>query len=241
MSFTEHKLSVTKPCLEAWSSMTDADSGKHCKSCDKLVTDFSILDDAEIRNFFLKSGGQPVCGRFKSNQLDRVKIYIPTYVFRKPIPYWKRFLVIFLICFGNNLYPFDIIVGSKTSLYAQTAAPKKGGKKTNTKNKKKKYTSNIKTEFKFDPSVEIMILGFTQMIPHPETIPIPDFLVTKNSLTITDSAEVKSALLVNTNNKEQKNTPANKPSENKADYVLPAGFKYRRRKKPLHKSTRLST
>ena len=117
--------------------MTDAESGKHCKSCNKVVTDFSILDDAEIKNFFLKAGDQPVCGRFKSSQLDRVKIYIPTYVFSKPIPYWKKFLLIFLICFGNNLYPFDVIVGSKTSLYAQTAAPKKGVKKKYKEQKEK--------------------------------------------------------------------------------------------------------
>lgn len=211
--------------------MTDTDSGKHCKSCNKVVTDFSILDDDEIKKFFLKIGDQPVCGRFRAGQLDQVKIYIPAYVFRKPIPYWKKFLLIFLICFGNNLYPFDISIGNKSNLYAQTAVTKKDRKKTYTKNKKKKYTSNTKIEFKFDPSVEIMTMGLIQVIPHPATIPVPDFLVTKKSSTVTDSEEIESALLINTNNKAPKNTPADKPSDNKAEYVLPAGFKYRRRKK----------
>ena len=129
MSYNTHKLIVTKPCQEDWNSMMPADSGRHCKSCDKIVVDFSVLNDDEIKTFFITNYNNPVCGRFKKSQIDRIRIYIPSHVFNKPIPFWKKFLIIFLICFGNNLYPFDIIIGNSPDLYAQSVANKSAGEK----------------------------------------------------------------------------------------------------------------
>src|SRR5438552_3030565 len=121
MSSLSNKLVVKKPCQERWSSMANAGNGRHCKSCNKIVIDFSVLSDDEISTFFLSNSHNPVCGRFHQSQIDRIKISLPSDVLDKRIPYWKKFLVIFLICFGSQLYPFDLVLHDHSNLYAQSS------------------------------------------------------------------------------------------------------------------------
>jgi hypothetical protein len=74
-------IKIPNPCHEDWNRMTEREKGRFCSSCSKTVIDMSILTDNEIISN-VKSD-KDICGRFKSNQLNRdIKPQIP-YAFNK--------------------------------------------------------------------------------------------------------------------------------------------------------------
>lgn len=64
------KLSVNEPCHENWAAMTEVEQGRFCGSCQKTVTDFSMMNDREILNTLAVNAAN-ICGRFTSDQLER--------------------------------------------------------------------------------------------------------------------------------------------------------------------------
>jgi len=64
------QLDIPKPCHQNWDDMTPAEQGRHCKSCNKVVTDFSNYTDKELALFFKSKPN--CCGRFDDNQLNRI-------------------------------------------------------------------------------------------------------------------------------------------------------------------------
>ncbi|PSL35922.1 carboxypeptidase-like regulatory domain-containing protein [Chitinophaga ginsengisoli] len=64
-------LSISQPCHESWNEMTPTDKGRFCQSCQKTVTDFSTLTDAQLIEL-LKNKQASACGRFTASQLNRV-------------------------------------------------------------------------------------------------------------------------------------------------------------------------
>lgn len=97
------QLRIPIPCHENWENMTDAEKGRYCSSCQKIVTDFSNMSDSEIALFFKKPSSGSVCGRFLQDQLNR-DIDIP----RKRIPWIKYFfhfaLPAFLVSCGVRMH-----------------------------------------------------------------------------------------------------------------------------------------
>ena len=67
------KLQVAEPCHESWNKMSPADQGRFCQSCQKTVTDFSMMNDKEILNY-LSQKGADTCGRFTNDQLNRTLV-----------------------------------------------------------------------------------------------------------------------------------------------------------------------
>ncbi|MFM9910474.1 MAG: carboxypeptidase-like regulatory domain-containing protein [Chitinophagaceae bacterium] len=67
------RLQVAEPCHENWNQMTTADQGRFCQSCQKTVTDFSMMNDKEILHY-LSNKGADTCGRFTNNQLNRTLV-----------------------------------------------------------------------------------------------------------------------------------------------------------------------
>lgn len=65
------QIKVPKPCHENWHSMTPKEQGRFCASCEKVVVDFSKMSDKELLHHLSKTAGQPVCGRFANDQLNR--------------------------------------------------------------------------------------------------------------------------------------------------------------------------
>jgi hypothetical protein len=65
------QIKVPKPCHENWHNMTLKEQGRFCASCEKIVVDFSKMSDRELLNHLSKAVGQPVCGRFANDQLNR--------------------------------------------------------------------------------------------------------------------------------------------------------------------------
>ncbi len=68
-------ISVESPCGQNWGAMLPADSGRHCDSCNKTVTDFSNFTDKELIAFLQKAKGE-VCGRLNEYQVER-PLYLP--------------------------------------------------------------------------------------------------------------------------------------------------------------------
>jgi hypothetical protein len=90
-------LEIPQPCHEDWNKMSADGQGRYCGSCQKTVTDFTNMSDAQLIAFF-KNPKPSVCGRFNGEQLER-DILIP----RKRIPWVKYFFQFTLPAFLLSL------------------------------------------------------------------------------------------------------------------------------------------
>lgn len=139
MTSPAYQISIPHPCTQSWEQMTPSGNGRHCMACDKVVTDFTGMSDRQVQDFFLEHQGEAVCGRFRKVQLDRIRIQVPSYILSKPIPLWKKFLVVLLICFGSSVFAIDVAVGNHFQPpSAMVSGKEKTQKKGPGKAKKKK-------------------------------------------------------------------------------------------------------
>jgi hypothetical protein len=235
MQMKTYSLTIPKPCRQGWDAMIPGDEGRYCLSCAKTVTDFSVMTDEAIQQYFLNSGGQPVCGRFKNIQLERIRIQLPGYFFKKRIAVWQKFLVIFLICFGGNFFSIDVLFGNSKALYAQTGMNGTGAKKNQQAKKKKKkkralwLTDNTIMPY---PGCETMVLGFTQT--QLEELPPLPFLETYTSADNIDNHGKDDTTTTASTSGNITSNPGKKPREEKlpkqpAAFILPAIVRLRRR------------
>jgi hypothetical protein len=63
-------ISIPMPCHEQWQNMAATAAGRHCNACSKTVVDFTGMADTAILHY-LRQTGDGVCGRFKTEQLNR--------------------------------------------------------------------------------------------------------------------------------------------------------------------------
>lgn len=64
-------IQIKNPCDANWQEMTPAESGKYCGACEKVVIDFSKMNDAQIKQYFTEYATQKICGRFLTSQVNR--------------------------------------------------------------------------------------------------------------------------------------------------------------------------
>lgn len=70
MARSSIRISIPQPCNVPWESMQPVDAEKrYCSSCERVITDFSKMSDAELLAYFQKHKNH--CGRFLKSQLDR--------------------------------------------------------------------------------------------------------------------------------------------------------------------------
>lgn len=153
------KLTVTKACLQDWGRMQPKANGRYCTACATTVIDFSKMTDEQVANFFLLNNRQPVCGRFKAVQLERIEITVPVYFFKKRIPLWKKYLLLLLVCFATDILPGNVNFKTGAGLYAQSVNTIKKKKVKHRSASKKKKLNDIVLAMP-----EMMILGYTQTI-----------------------------------------------------------------------------
>jgi hypothetical protein len=94
-------ITIPTPCHEKWKEMTPTQKGMHCKACNKVLTDFSIMTDSEIADFFLTRKEEKICGHFRNAQLNRPVYFISPDVLLMDIPAWKKYIAILFICFSG--------------------------------------------------------------------------------------------------------------------------------------------
>jgi hypothetical protein len=98
------KITIPKPCHEDWDKMTPNEHGRHCAACAKTVTDFTLMSDEEVKHFFFNKKEEKTCGRFRSEQLNRIVITLPQNIFYIRIAKWKKFLAACLLAFSTTLF-----------------------------------------------------------------------------------------------------------------------------------------
>lgn len=110
-------ISIPTPCHEDWNAMTPNQQGRHCNACAKTVVDFTGMSDEEVQYFFInKKKEENVCGRFKNDQLRRIKVELPYNIYTMTMPLWKQFLTACLLAFSSMLFSCDTLVGNNNTL-----------------------------------------------------------------------------------------------------------------------------
>jgi hypothetical protein len=62
---------IPKPCPANWNEMIPMGDGRYCKSCEKIVVDFTQMSDAEVKAWFGSKQQEKVCGRLKQHQINQ--------------------------------------------------------------------------------------------------------------------------------------------------------------------------
>lgn len=122
MTSNQAKIIIKNPCSESWNSMQMDEVGRFCQSCQKSVIDFTSKSDSEIKEFLKDKQGEKLCGRFYIHQVERIRIEIDPKLLVSGIPFWQKFLVVFLVCFGQDFLGVDFVFGQTEadSVPAQT-------------------------------------------------------------------------------------------------------------------------
>lgn len=103
MQPNRYKIHITEPCTENWDKMKSHPTGKFCDSCQKNVVDFTNKTEQEITEYIKAHEGEQMCGRFYNNQIETIRIEFDRNILFTEIPFWQKFLVILLVCFGPDL------------------------------------------------------------------------------------------------------------------------------------------
>ncbi len=108
------QLKISKPCHADWNTMLPTQQGAFCSSCSKEVVDFTQMSDEEVKNYFLQKHTGSTCGRFRNEQIHRIRISLPDNIFIQKIAGWKKFMAVVLLAFGSMLFGCDVDVSKHT-------------------------------------------------------------------------------------------------------------------------------
>ena len=159
--------------------MSLREQGRYCNNCAKTVVDFSMMSDEAVLQYFIANFNEKICGRFKTTQLQRIVIELPQNIFHIQLPFWKRFLVAFLICFGGSFFAVDTTIaginyrqGHPMTSHENAGKIKNDSKKfPSLKKKKRKKCKVYLRTFKFRPEdISTTTMGFTVTYPDPHDI-----------------------------------------------------------------------
>ena len=72
------QVNIPEPCNEDWNKMTPQEQGHFCGKCAKTIIDYSYQSDRAIAKMLKENNGQ-ICGRFRSDQLQRNLVLEPQF------------------------------------------------------------------------------------------------------------------------------------------------------------------
>src|ERR1051326_335901 len=99
------RITIPRPCHEDWNKMTPQQQGNFCKSCSKLVYDFSKMSDAQLTDFLSKRKEEKICGRFNSSPLaPPEKLSVPIDILPKGMNSFRAFALSLFFVFGPKLF-----------------------------------------------------------------------------------------------------------------------------------------
>lgn len=124
-----HKITIPKPCHEKWDDMAPQGQGAFCGQCSKVVVDFTAMTDEEVQQYFIQHASEKLCGRFTSEQVNSIKIEIPSYLIYTEPSLLKKFILITLVVFGTTLYSCTsnegtIMAGTEFTMNSTDTIPK---------------------------------------------------------------------------------------------------------------------
>ena len=105
----------TFSCHENWENMSPTERGKFCGVCSKEVIDFTILTKNEIGAVFKQNNYQPLCARALTSQLNTIYLEESLENVSWNLPFWQRFLLIFLVCFGPEFFNVQLVFAQDTT------------------------------------------------------------------------------------------------------------------------------
>ncbi|SFN92846.1 CarboxypepD_reg-like domain-containing protein [Chitinophaga sp. YR627] len=114
-------LSIPDRCTQPWNEMLPAEDGRFCLSCQKTVTDFTEMTDAEILAYLKRNKGNS-CGRFDATQLNRV-LQAP------PEPSRSIFPAMLLGAMLTAILPEQVYGSNKTPVVTMQPSLRIGGEK----------------------------------------------------------------------------------------------------------------
>lgn len=203
-----HKLVIQSPCTEPVEKMDATSNGFYCHQCAKTVIDFTAFSDKAIKNYFKGHNYQPVCGRFTQKQLQQITINLPARILKQPQPYWRRFLIVYMLVFGTSLFPFNASVGQQTNITA-TQQKAKTQKIKGSKYKKPRFVKVCHTNIKNSlPNLDNFIVGYTVTTALEPINPAPAYFK------FSDDRNTTTKTLYKENCNERKNAP-NTPANGK--------------------------
>ena len=82
-------LKVENSCTESWENMQTTENGKFCGICQKNVVDFSIMNDAQIIEFFQNYEGGKLCKKIKKSQQNKQFLVNKKVILKRKINFWK--------------------------------------------------------------------------------------------------------------------------------------------------------
>jgi CarboxypepD_reg-like domain len=118
-------ITIPTPCHQSWQQMTPAGQGRHCQSCDKIVTDFTAMSNSQIINYLSTAGN--VCGRFNKPQLTGINYGLEIDSSTSKWS-WKKMALAFTI-FSSGFSCKSIAQGTPVLTVQQPAAIKNGFEK----------------------------------------------------------------------------------------------------------------
>jgi len=68
-------MQIISHCYENFRQMSKHKDGRYCRSCEKVVVDFTQMSRAELNEYFEKHKGNDICGRAKNSQLEKQNRY----------------------------------------------------------------------------------------------------------------------------------------------------------------------
>jgi hypothetical protein len=106
----------TFACAENWDKMNPTEKGKFCEVCTKEVIDFTTLSKNEIIAVFKKNNYQALCARAYSTQLSTIYFEDSLENVSWNLPFWQKFLLVFLICFGPEFLNINLVFAQDSTL-----------------------------------------------------------------------------------------------------------------------------
>ncbi|MBS1513226.1 MAG: hypothetical protein JST86_20485 [Bacteroidetes bacterium] len=217
------RISIPEPCHVGWENMNPVEKGRYCNSCATTVIDFSVWSDDAIKQYFIDRAGDNICGRFKNTQLERIRIELPKYILKKTMPFWKRFLLMVLICFGGAFMGIDTSMAKSNYTQGQPISDTTVKTKIPTKKLKyKKYTFKlIKTPI-VSGVLDSHLVGYTVSKPESSTnTPFDQTTLYRNINSIDDSADSSISLRNPVDNDDKNRRLPEKKSLPSSVFIIP--------------------
>lgn len=232
-----HKISIPKPCFESWENMTPEGMGRYCSSCKKTVVDFTTMDDEQVQRYFIENYGKQICGHFKNVQLQRITIELPQNILQIQLPFWKKFLVLLLLCYGGSFLGIDagfannnaFTQGEPVTLQSSLKSQKKYKLHNRTKKRNKKLLvkriefTEVMGAFTPIDIKECWTTGFTVTKPEEPAITINSIYPTSGINAIDDTNHSHNLVAADNASKKQPEKPAG-PLPAKTEFLLPAAI-----------------
>lgn len=91
-------------CSEKWDNMSPEGLGRHCKSCEKIVIDFTSMSTQEIQAILRTQKNNDLCGRMLDSQIDELNKQYDLWLVQRQQQPQLLFFTALLLAFGLSLF-----------------------------------------------------------------------------------------------------------------------------------------